>query len=75
MKYDSVFPTSVRLKSFRTKFCLYYKAINDQMWEMGRGPRGRNRWWKAEFQLLVVHVLIHFEEIPDQFIDRIYEMT
>lgn len=28
------------LKSFRTKFCLCYKAINDQMWEVGEHRMG-----------------------------------
>ena len=42
---------------------------------VGRGARDRNRRWKAAFQLLVIHVLIYFEEIPDQFVDRIYGMT
>lgn len=26
-------------------------------------------------QLLATHILVHFKEIPDQFIDRIYGMT
>lgn len=73
MVFSSLNKTDLYLNLLEQNSVSTTKPIKDQKWEMC--SQGTGIGCERLHSILSTHILVHFKEIPDQFIDRIYGMT